>query len=66
MYVDSSGHSSPVEMETDGPLIEDVQMLKKTVADEAIQVNVGFVCSSTVENRLDLSVPLSLSLVCHL
>lgn len=62
MYVDSSGHSSPVAMETDGPLIEDVQMLKKTVADEAIQVNVGFVCSSTVENRLALSLSPSLSL----
>ncbi|MBN3272938.1 2A5D phosphatase, partial [Polyodon spathula] len=28
----------PVAMETDGPLIEDVQMLKKTVEEEAIQV----------------------------
>lgn len=59
MYVDSSGHNSPVEMETDGPLIEDVQMLKKTVADEAIQVNVGFVCSSTVERRVARSLTLS-------
>ncbi|XP_041131775.1 serine/threonine-protein phosphatase 2A 56 kDa regulatory subunit gamma isoform isoform X7 [Polyodon spathula] len=36
--VDSSGLNSPVAMETDGPLIEDVQMLKKTVEEEAIQV----------------------------
>ncbi|XP_041131769.1 serine/threonine-protein phosphatase 2A 56 kDa regulatory subunit gamma isoform isoform X1 [Polyodon spathula] len=35
--VDSSGLNSPVAMETDGPLIEDVQMLKKTVEEEAIQ-----------------------------
>uniref|UniRef100_A0A8C1TY92 Serine/threonine protein phosphatase 2A regulatory subunit n=1 Tax=Cyprinus carpio TaxID=7962 RepID=A0A8C1TY92_CYPCA len=31
MCVDPSGLNSPVEMETDGPFIEDVQMLKKTV-----------------------------------
>uniref|UniRef100_A0A8C9U993 Serine/threonine protein phosphatase 2A regulatory subunit n=1 Tax=Scleropages formosus TaxID=113540 RepID=A0A8C9U993_SCLFO len=37
-YVDSSGLSSPVEMETDGPLIEDVLMLKKTVEEEATQL----------------------------
>uniref|UniRef100_A0AAR2L902 Serine/threonine protein phosphatase 2A regulatory subunit n=1 Tax=Pygocentrus nattereri TaxID=42514 RepID=A0AAR2L902_PYGNA len=37
MYVDSSGLNSPVEMETDGPLIEDIQMLKKTVEEGAIQ-----------------------------
>lgn len=28
----------PVAMETDGPLPEDVQMLRKTVSDEARQV----------------------------
>lgn len=43
MYVDSSGLNSPVEMETDGPLIEDVLMLKKTVEEEATQVNESFV-----------------------
>ncbi|KAK1158696.1 serine/threonine-protein phosphatase 2A 56 kDa regulatory subunit gamma isoform isoform X1 [Acipenser oxyrinchus oxyrinchus] len=36
--VDSSGLNSPVAMETDGPLIEDVEMLKKTVEEEAVQV----------------------------
>ena len=30
--------NSPVAMETDGPLIEDLQMLKKTVKEEACQV----------------------------
>lgn len=29
--------NSPVAMETDGPLIEDLQMLKKTVKEEACQ-----------------------------
>lgn len=38
MCVDPSGLNSPVEMETDGPFIEDVQMLKKTVQARAIQV----------------------------
>uniref|UniRef100_A0A8C2BXW8 Serine/threonine protein phosphatase 2A regulatory subunit n=1 Tax=Cyprinus carpio TaxID=7962 RepID=A0A8C2BXW8_CYPCA len=37
MCVDPSGLNSPVEMETDGPFIEDVQMLKKTVQARAIQ-----------------------------
>ncbi|MGH0175859.1 UNVERIFIED_CONTAM: hypothetical protein FKN15_071936 [Acipenser sinensis] len=36
--VDSSGLNSPVAMETDGPLIEDVEMLKKTVEEEAVQL----------------------------
>uniref|UniRef100_A0A8C1DUF4 Serine/threonine protein phosphatase 2A regulatory subunit n=1 Tax=Cyprinus carpio carpio TaxID=630221 RepID=A0A8C1DUF4_CYPCA len=31
--------SSPVDMETDGPCIEDVMMLKKTVEEEAIQLH---------------------------
>ncbi|XP_056103160.1 protein phosphatase 2, regulatory subunit B', gamma b isoform X2 [Rhinichthys klamathensis goyatoka] len=35
MYVDSSSLSSPVDMETDGPMIDDVMMLKKTVEEEA-------------------------------
>lgn len=43
MYIDSSGLNIPVEMETDGTLIEDFQMLKKTVEEGAIQVTVGFV-----------------------
>ncbi len=38
MCVDPSGLNSPVEMETDGPFIEDVQMLKNTVQARAIQV----------------------------
>lgn len=39
MYVDSSDLNSPVAMETDIPLIEDVQRLKKTVEEGATQVN---------------------------
>ncbi|XP_077056180.1 protein phosphatase 2, regulatory subunit B', gamma b isoform X1 [Siphateles boraxobius] len=35
MYIDSSSLSSPVDMETDGPMIDDVMMLKKTVQEEA-------------------------------
>lgn len=42
MYVDSSDLNSPVAMETDIPLIEDVQMLKKTVEEGAAQVNLTF------------------------
>lgn len=38
MYADSSGLNSPVDMETDGPLIEDVHMLRQTVEEEATQV----------------------------
>ncbi|XP_030414600.1 serine/threonine-protein phosphatase 2A 56 kDa regulatory subunit gamma isoform isoform X2 [Gopherus evgoodei] len=34
---DTSLLNSPVAMETDGPLIEDLQMLKKTVKEEACQ-----------------------------
>ncbi|XP_077675500.1 serine/threonine-protein phosphatase 2A 56 kDa regulatory subunit gamma isoform isoform X4 [Eretmochelys imbricata] len=34
---DTSVLNSPVAMETDGPLIEDLQMLKKTVKEEACQ-----------------------------
>ncbi|NXD76832.1 2A5G phosphatase, partial [Halcyon senegalensis] len=36
-YSDTSLLNSPVAMETDGPLIEDLQMLKKTVKEEACQ-----------------------------
>lgn len=39
MYVDSSDLNSPIAMETDIPLIEDVQRLKKTVEEGATQVN---------------------------
>uniref|UniRef100_A0A671TV18 Serine/threonine protein phosphatase 2A regulatory subunit n=1 Tax=Sparus aurata TaxID=8175 RepID=A0A671TV18_SPAAU len=38
MYVDSSDLNSPVAMETDIPLIEDVQRLKKTVEEGATQL----------------------------
>ncbi|XP_043930481.1 serine/threonine-protein phosphatase 2A 56 kDa regulatory subunit gamma isoform isoform X2 [Protopterus annectens] len=39
LYLDNSFLNSPIEMETDGPLIEDVQMLKKTVREEACQTH---------------------------
>lgn len=42
MYVDSSDLNSPVAMETDIPLIEDVQRLKKRVEEGATQVNLTF------------------------
>lgn len=42
MYVDSSDLNSPVAMEMDVPLIEDVQRLKKTVEAGATQVNLNF------------------------
>lgn len=42
MYVHSSDLNSPVAMETDVPLIEDVQRLKKTVEEGATQVNLTF------------------------
>lgn len=38
VYSQASTVSIPVAMETDGPLFEDVQMLRKTVKDEAHQV----------------------------
>lgn len=38
MYHDSAGSDSPVDMETDEPLLDDVNMLKKTVEEEATQV----------------------------
>lgn len=38
VYSQASAVSIPVAMETDGPQFEDVQMLKKTVSDEARQV----------------------------
>lgn len=42
MYVNSSDLNSPVAMETDFPLIEEVQRLKKTVEEGATQVNLTF------------------------
>ncbi|XP_043076245.1 protein phosphatase 2, regulatory subunit B', gamma b isoform X1 [Puntigrus tetrazona] len=39
MYIDSTSLSSPMDMETDGPIIEDVMMLKKTVEEEATQLH---------------------------
>ena len=38
VYSQASTISIPVAMETDGPLFEDVQMLRKTVNEEARQV----------------------------
>ncbi|XP_046877429.1 protein phosphatase 2, regulatory subunit B', gamma b isoform X2 [Hypomesus transpacificus] len=38
VFVDPSGLGSPVDMETDGPMLEDVNMLKKTVQEEATQI----------------------------
>lgn len=52
VHVDPSSLSSPMEMETDGPLIEDVAMLKKTVEEEATQVKTGIVVYRTCEHRL--------------
>lgn len=39
LYIDSTGLSSPMEIETDGIGMDDVTALKKTVEEEAIQVN---------------------------
>lgn len=38
MHHDSAGPDRPVDMETDGPLLDDVNMLKKTVVEEATEV----------------------------
>uniref|UniRef100_A0A673AZJ7 Serine/threonine protein phosphatase 2A regulatory subunit n=1 Tax=Sphaeramia orbicularis TaxID=375764 RepID=A0A673AZJ7_9TELE len=38
LYIDSTGSGSPMDMETDGPLLDDVGMLKKTVEEEATQL----------------------------
>lgn len=38
MYHDSAGPERPVDMETDGPPLDDVNMLKKTVQEEATEV----------------------------
>uniref|UniRef100_UPI00398E56B0 serine/threonine-protein phosphatase 2A 56 kDa regulatory subunit gamma isoform isoform X2 n=1 Tax=Pristiophorus japonicus TaxID=55135 RepID=UPI00398E56B0 len=37
LFIDPSGMNSPVAMETDGPLIEDIQMIRKAVEDQATQ-----------------------------
>lgn len=42
MYIDSVD-TSPMDMETDGPLLDDVNMLKKTVEEEATQVRTIYV-----------------------
>lgn len=59
MYVDSSDLNSPVAMETDIPLIEDVQRLKKTVEEGATQVNLTFSLSLLI-------FPVRLSILIHL
>ncbi|XP_069772527.1 serine/threonine-protein phosphatase 2A 56 kDa regulatory subunit gamma isoform isoform X2 [Narcine bancroftii] len=38
ILIDSSGVNNPVAMETDGPLIEDIQIIRKAVEDQATQV----------------------------
>lgn len=38
MYIDSVGPDGAMDMETDGPLLDDVGALKKTVEEEATQV----------------------------
>uniref|UniRef100_A0AAQ5XPB1 Serine/threonine protein phosphatase 2A regulatory subunit n=1 Tax=Amphiprion ocellaris TaxID=80972 RepID=A0AAQ5XPB1_AMPOC len=38
MYVDSIGSGSPMDLDTDGLLLDDVNMLKKTVEEEATQI----------------------------
>lgn len=38
MYQDSASPDRPVDMETDGPLLDDFNMLKKTVEEEATEV----------------------------
>ncbi|XP_016781263.1 serine/threonine-protein phosphatase 2A 56 kDa regulatory subunit gamma isoform isoform X7 [Pan paniscus] len=50
VYSQASTMSIPVAMETDGPLFEDVQMLRKTVKDEAHQL-VGRKAVSTTQVR---------------
>uniref|UniRef100_A0A4W3K120 Serine/threonine protein phosphatase 2A regulatory subunit n=1 Tax=Callorhinchus milii TaxID=7868 RepID=A0A4W3K120_CALMI len=37
LFVEPSGMNSPVAMETDGPLIEDIQLIRKAVEDQATQ-----------------------------
>lgn len=38
MYIDSVGPDGPMDMEMDGPLLDDVGALKKTVEEEATPV----------------------------
>lgn len=45
MYIDSVGSDSSMDMETDGPLLDDVNMLKKTVEEEATQVRRTRACT---------------------
>ncbi|XP_062948203.1 serine/threonine-protein phosphatase 2A 56 kDa regulatory subunit gamma isoform isoform X3 [Cynocephalus volans] len=51
VYSQASTMSIPVAMETDGPLFEDVQMLRKTVNDEARQQLVGRKAVSSMQVR---------------
>lgn len=39
LYIDSTGLSSPMEIETDSVGMDDVSALKKTLEEEAIPVN---------------------------
>lgn len=39
VYVDSIGPDSPMDMETDGLLLDDVGVLKRAVEEEATQVS---------------------------
>lgn len=58
VYVDSIGSGSPMDMETDGPPLDDVNMLKKAVVEEATQVSVPHVltemCTSFDEYRFNM------------
>ncbi|XP_036942456.1 protein phosphatase 2, regulatory subunit B', gamma b isoform X2 [Acanthopagrus latus] len=38
MYIDSGGPDGPMDMETDGPLLDDVNALKKSMEEEATQI----------------------------
>lgn len=44
LYIDSTSLSSPMEIETDGIGMDDVALLKKTVEEEATQVNTTTHC----------------------
>lgn len=53
MYTDSAGLDGPMDMETDGPLLDDVGALKKAVEEEAAQArktDVSVTESLTVKN----------------
>lgn len=48
MYIDSGGPDGPMDMETDGPLLDDVNALKKSMEEEATQVGTACVCVYSV------------------